>query len=178
MLFRTCVFALALLTIACSDAQTPEHAAAEISAELETLKTMESKVFPKGIEGGTDTTRGWPYVRAAQTFAETHPQNEAVPEVLMKAAGIANGTDWTNKSIQLWGYVWRRFPDHPRAPEAMFYQGFVMDTKFADYNLAKEYYNRFLTSYPDHELADEVKGLLKVANLGGKLPPVPSAPQN
>jgi len=178
MLVRFYVFTLCLLTLGCSDAQTPEHSSEEISKQLIELKTLESNVFPKGIEGGTDTTRGWPYVRAVEAFIEKHPKNEAVPGLLMKAAGIANGTNWSNKSIQLWGYLWRRFPDHPRAPEALFYQGFVMDTKFADYNLAAKYYKRFLTSYPTHELADQVEGLLEVAKLGGKLPPVPSAPQN
>lgn len=178
MLFRTCLFALSILTFACSDAQSPDQKNALIETQLEAINKLEANVFPKGIEGGTDTTRGWPFVRAVEAFAEQHPQNEAVPGLLMKAAGIANGTEWSNKSIQLWGYVWRRFPDHPRAPEAMFYQGFVMDTKFADYNMAKTYYKRFLRSYPNHELAEEVKRLLDVALQGGALPPVPEPPKN
>ena len=164
--------------LACSGAQTHVATAAEIQAELSTLNSLEAKVFPKGIAEGTDTTRGWPYVRAAEAFAEAYQEHEAVPGVLMKAAGIANGTKWSNKSIQLWGYVWRRYPDHKRAPEALFYQGFVVDTKFKDYTLAKKYYDQFLRSYPNHELAGQVRELLKVAEQGGKLPPVPSAPQN
>lgn len=178
MLSRFFLFGVILLTFACTDAQTSGQTDPMVQAQLKTLDELEAKVFPKGIEEGTDTTRAWPYVRAVEAFAEEHPKNEALPVLLMKAAGIANGTEWTNKSIQLWGYVWRRFPDHPRAPEALFYQGFVMDTKFEDYNLAKEYYNRFLNSYPNHELAGEVKGLLQVATLGGELPPVPAPPKN
>jgi len=178
MLDRTILFASALLMFACSVAQNSEQKVGSIEAKLENLSALEANVFPDGIQAGTDTTKGWPYVRAAQAFAEEHPENEASPTLLMKAAGIANGTDWTNKSIQLWGYVWRRYPKHPRAPEAMFYQGFVLDTKFASYEMAVGYYKRFLSSYPEHELVGEVRGLLEVAEAGGKLPPVPSSPQN
>jgi len=178
MLDRTILFVIALLMIACSVAQTTDQKDLDAESKLEKLSALEAKVFPKGIEAGTDTTRGWPYVRAAQAFAEEYPKNEASPGILMKAAGIANGTNWTNKSIQLWGYVWRRYPDHKRAPEAMFYQGFVFDTRYRNYDLAIEYYKRFLSSYPNHELVDEVRGLLEIAEAGGKLPPVPATPTN
>jgi hypothetical protein len=178
MLFRTCLFTLALLTLACSGAQTRKAKSADVQAQLEEVKALEAEVFPEGINAGTDTTRGWPFVRAAESFADAHQKNEASPGLLMKAAGVANGTNWSNKSIQLWGYMWRRYPDHPRAPEALFYQGFVIDTKFKDYPLATRYYKHFLNSYPNHELAVQVRELFKVAEQGGKLPPVPSAPQN
>ncbi len=178
MLFRFYLIAIALLAFACSGAQTPKASPTDIQAQLDNLDSLEAQVFPKGIAAGTDTTRGWPYVRAVEAFAQAHPENEVLPTVLMKAAGVANGTNWSNKSIQLWGYMWRRFPDHPRAPEALFYQGFVIDTKFQDYPLAQEYYKRFLRSYPNHELAGQVSELLKVAKQGGQLPPVPPGPQN
>ena len=76
MLFRTCLFALSLLTFACSDAQSPEQTNEQIQTQLDAITRLEANVFPKGLQEGTDTTRGWPYVRAVEAFTEAHPKNE------------------------------------------------------------------------------------------------------
>jgi hypothetical protein len=181
MLIRLFFLIVASTCFACSDAQSPEQNAVENAnpeLALQRIDSLERLVFPQGVQAGTDTTRGWPYVRAVQNFAEANVEHPRTPELLMKAAGIANGTNWSNKSIQLWGYVWRRYPDSPRAPEAMFYQGFVMDSKFSDYNLAKQYYKRFLKTFPEHELVPQVEGLLAVIENNGKVPPVPGSAPN
>ncbi len=172
-----------LLLCACrQNAQTPAAAApapvATAEEQLAHIKTLQKDIFPNGIDAGTDTARAWPFIRAVEVFAEAYPANEHTPNLLLDAAGLANGTDWANKSIQLWGYVWRRTPDHPRAPEAMFYQGFVMDTKFGNYPLAIEYYDRLMTTYPESPFAEQALGLKRLATGDESLPGVPEPPSN
>jgi len=147
-------------------------------AAYDQVIALEKQVFPEGLTAGSDTILGLPYVRAAQAFADEFRDDSRSPELLMKAAGVASGVGFANKSIQLWGYVWRRYPDHEQAPNALFFQGYVFDTQYGDYPQAVTYYNRFLKYFPDHELAEQVQQLLAVAEAGGELPPVPTAPNN
>lgn len=179
MLFlRTLVVCFSVSSFACAQQKSvnPEPLSAE--EQIANLDALEAQLFPQGIEAGTDTTRGFPFIRAVEEFAETNKKDDRVPGLLMKAAGVANGLEYGNKSIQLWGYVWRRYPEHPRAPEALFYQGFVMDTKYKDYAKAVEYYDRFLKYFPEHEFVGQVEQLREVAQAGGSVPKVPVAPAN
>ena len=158
-------------------ATTPLHERpASADGYFKLADSLRGTLFPDGVAAGTDTARAYPFVRVVQAFAERYPEHPSVPGLLMSAAGVANGTGWANKSIQLWGYVWRRTPEHPRAAEALFYQGFVMDTRYGDYPQAVAYYDRLLELYPQSEFAQQARGLREVARAGGKLPPVPTHP--
>lgn len=170
-------FGVSLLTLstACGNrAQTP--AALSVEEQLARIDSLERAVFPNGPINGTDTARAHPFVRAVERFAEANPQHPRTPELLMDAAGIANGTEWSNKSVQLWGLVWRNAPDFERAPEAMFYQGFVLDTKFGQYDLAANYYERLTRDYPESPFAEQAAGLRRIATGEQALPPVPDGP--
>ncbi len=170
---------LFLLCACRQNAQSPAIATAAASAEdqLARIDALQQDIFPNGVRNGTDTAKAWPFIRAVEVFAEAYPQNPRSPDLLLDAAGLANGTDWSNKSIQLWGYVWRRTPEHPRAPEAMFYQGFVLDTKYGQYDLAVDYYDRVMATYPESPFAEQAKGLKRLATGEQALPnaPAPSA---
>ena len=164
---------LLLLVTACRNtAQTPAGA----EAELAEIDALQSDVFPDGLRKGTDSARAFPFVRAVEAFAKTYPTHERAAPLLMDAAGLANGTAWSNKAFQLWGQVWRKRPDFPRAAEAMFYQGFVADAKFGDYELAVQYYDRLIAAYPDSEYAAQAQQLRRVASGEQALPPVPDGP--
>jgi len=134
---------------------------------------LERAIFPNGLSETVDTALAHQYVRDIERFAEAYKEHARTPHLLMQAAGVANGSSWGNKAIQLWGYVWRRYPEFERAPLALFYQGFVMDTQFGDFSLATQYYDRFLKYFPEHELVDQVRQLRAVAAKGGQLPEVP-----
>ena len=154
----------------------PPPPAAEVM--LRQIDSLQALVFPDGLTAGTDSVRAYPFVLAVERFAEAYPQHERAPQLLMDAAGVANGINWSNKSIQLWGSVWRSQPQHLRAPEAMFYQGFVLDTRYGDLTKAVEYYDRLIANYPEHELAKQAAQLRQIALGEQPMPPVPAPAGN
>ena len=99
-------------------------------------------------------------VEKTEAFAKANPDAEETPELLFKAADVANGAKRYGKAVQLWGAVWRKHPDHARAPMALFLQGFTFDSKLQDENMARKYYMEFLKNYPDDELAEQIRQLL------------------
>ena len=177
-IIKILVFCFGVSSMACAQSKADKQVPPPADEQIERINALDAQLFPNGIQAGTDTARAFPFIRAVEEFAESNRKDARVPEFLMKAAGVANGLDYGNKSIKLWGFVWRRFPDHPRAPEALFYQGFVMDTRYQDYPNAVQYYERFLKYYPDHEFVEQVKQLLEVAKAGGTVPKAPLNPTN
>ena len=164
-----------LLLFACTNA-AQTGAEPDVEAQLAELRALQDAVFPNGPQNGTDSARAYPFVRAVQRFAEAHPEHERAAPLLMDAAGLANGTGWSNKAFQLWGQVWRKRPDYERAAEAMFYQGFVADTRFGNYELAVQYYDRLIAAYPESEYARQAEQLRRIASGEEALPSVPEGP--
>ncbi len=103
-------------------------------------------------------------VKKSQTFSELHPQNEKTAAVLFKAADVARGIGEYGKAIQLWGKVWRGYPDFDKAPDAVFMQGFTYENNLMDIQNAKRYYLQFIEKYPKNPLREQV--IIALKNLG------------
>lgn len=137
-------------------AQSNESLKAEIAKlEAELLKTGDAT---KSQEAASQL------VKKSQAYAEDYPDDKETPELLFKAGDVANGMKDFGKAIQLWGMVWRKHPDHPRAPMALFLQGFTFDSQMNKANMARKYYLEFLKQYPENDLTAQVRQLLTVIN--------------
>lgn len=99
-------------------------------------------------------------VNMSEQFAEANPDDTLTAEILFKGGDIARGMRSFGKAIEMWGVVWRSFPESTQGPYALFFQGFTFDNDLQDKDLAKKYYEQFLTNYPEHELADQARLLL------------------
>jgi len=70
-------------------------------------------------------------------------------------------------AIKYYEKLFTEYSKSPNAPHSLFMCGFIYANELKDLNKAKEYYNKFLTKYPNHELAPSAK--IELENLG--LPP-------
>ncbi|MBN2415003.1 tetratricopeptide repeat protein [bacterium] len=68
-----------------------------------------------------------------------------------------------------------QYPEHKRAPEALFMSGFIYANSAADTARARVYYKRFLEAYPDHTLALSVEWELE--HLGQDINSIPEMQQ-
>lgn len=157
-----CIFFLAACTNN-TDSQT-EAGTTETNAALKAeISELEKQLLETG-DASKNKEAATQIVEKAQAFAEANPNDEETPEMLFKAADVANGLKDYGKAIQLWGEVWREHPDHTRAPMALFLQGFTFDSKLQKGNMARKYYLEFLKKYPEDELAPQVRQLMTVVN--------------
>jgi len=79
---------------------------------------------------------------------------------LMQAGKIAKSTGQPGKAIYIWGTVVDYKCQY--SPEALFFQGFTIDSDGRDTAMARTYYEKFLTNYPNHPLSVQVNQLLGV----------------
>ena len=103
-------------------------------------------------------------VKKSQSYSELHPQDKKTAAVLFKAADLARGIGQYGKAIQLWGKVWRNYPDFDKAPDAVFMQAFTYENNLGDIQNAKRYYLQFIEKFPKNPLREQAVIALK--NLG------------
>ncbi len=83
--------------------------------------------------------------------------------LLIKAAGLAKTIEDPKKAIELYAKVSNGLPRHPKAPTALFMEGFVYENDLGDLKKAKEIYESFLERYPnDPDFADDAQNSLKM----------------
>lgn len=120
------------------------------------------KKMANPIELTIDTALALKYAEQAVAFARQYPQDSLTPQMLFRAADVSRSVGEFGKAIQLWGQVWRHYPQHRLAPDALFLQAFTFDNDLEAKEEAKAYYQKVMEHYPDHPLAMQAGQLIQV----------------
>ncbi len=131
---------------------------------MEEIGELEAVILESG-DATKEKTAAKAFVEKSAEYAEKYPANKDTPDVLFKAGDVARGAKDYGKAIQLWGQLWRKYRNHPKAPMALFLQGFTFDSDLRNAEMAAKYYNQFLKVYPDDSLTVQVKQLLQVVEM-------------
>lgn len=93
-------------------------------------------------------------------YAKAFPEDEKSPEYYFKAGEIANSIKNPKLAITLFETVRKNYPDHDKAPYALFLQAFIYENELKDFDKARQLYNQVITEYPKHEVAEQSKLIL------------------
>ncbi|MDG1297054.1 MAG: hypothetical protein P8P48_07940 [Saprospiraceae bacterium] len=92
------------------------------------------------------------YINLVEQLSKLYASCQQVPELLFRAGDVSVGLATYDRSLQLWEQLIIQYPAHALNPRALFFQGFVLDTKMGQDALAKTKYESFINKYPRHEL--------------------------
>jgi len=141
---------------------TPETAS-NLNEVIEQLDTLRNQVFSPGTY-----TVNFPlandYVISIEEFSRVAPRHPQTPGLLLKAAEMARGIRTYQKAIELFDRLISNYPEHPKAPQALFMKAFTLDDGLQDYEAARAAYILFLEQYPDDDFADDAR--FSLDNLG------------
>ena len=104
------------------------------------------------------------YVDVCEAYALTHPNDPKSADYLHKAAETARAIRTIPKALALYDWILEKYPNHDKAPQALFLKAFTYDNNLNDVENARENYEAFLAKYPEDDFADDTKFLLE--NLG------------
>lgn len=152
---------------ACKQTQSTENSATDniTSKSLQKeIKNLEKGLL-KDLDVNKNRDQAQELVVKSELFFEKFPKEKETPTILFKAADVSRGLGEYGKAIQLWGTVWRTYPNYDRAADALFLQGFTFENNLQDKQQARSYYEQFLSKFPDHKLAKQVKLSLDQLNL-------------
>lgn len=151
----------------CSQSGSMEEATSENTSDSKTLfkeiKSLESKLR-KAKTVTDEMPAAQDLVKKSQTYSELFPQDEKTADIIFKAADLARGIGEYGKAIQLWGQVWRKYPNFDKAPDAIFMQAFTYENNLKDIQNAKRYYLQVIEKFPKNPLREQAVIALK--NLG------------
>jgi tetratricopeptide (TPR) repeat protein len=128
------------------------------------LKEASKKTIatPTADNDNTESIRN--YVDLCEAYALGHGKNPETPELLFKAAQLANTTRDFSKAISLFDWILTYYPEHKHAAMSLFLKGFTIENEFKNLDEAKKCYDLFLKKFPKDPLAKDVGFLLK--NMG------------
>lgn len=93
-------------------------------------------------------------------FVDQNKNDEKSPSYLFKAAGLHKNLGDNDMAIKCFNRIWTEYPDHKRAPDALFLEALMFEEDKNDVETAKSRYNKFLELYPENEFAASAKQVL------------------
>lgn len=160
ILLLTTVAILLLNTVpACKNTSQPDQTAVLEQSLLQLDKEMTA---PNGTVA--DPAKAAAFIKTAEEYAAlvqaTQPDKYA--DLLLRAAGVAKSIGNSAKALQLYSAVTEKTPQHPKAPMALFMEGFILENDQGDTATARVKYQDFLKRYPhDPDFADDAHNALK-----------------
>lgn len=97
-------------------------------------------------------------------FVKSFPDDSLSPVYLFRGSNLAAQKGDLTLALKLLDQLHRDYPSHKDAPKALFLKGFVSETQMGDFKTAEACYREFLKSYPNNELAGDVR--FSLDNLG------------
>ena len=145
--------------------------AEEISAKMSThvanvddyVMDLGKVIFENPDENGVNRNAALQYVDACEAYAIVY-QDSTAAEYLFKAAKIAESIRTFPKSLSLYDWVIDKYPNHVKAPTAMFLKGFIIENNLGNDSLALISYKEYMARYPNDDLVDDAQFLID--NLG------------
>ncbi len=129
----------------------------------ERLENMQQNIFADSSGVINFQTANY-FVHSCELFAMLNPNDPESPAWLHKAAEIARSTRKTPRALELYDWIYSKYPDYEKASQALFLKGFILDEELKREEEARAAYELFLQRYPDDGFADDAQFLLD--NLG------------
>lgn len=127
------------------------------------MQQMQQSVFD--ASGGRIDYRGAnDFINAATIYAMLLPGEDRSADWLFEAAETARTIRAFSKALDLYDWISQRFSGSDKAAQALFLQGFTLDSDLKRFDEAGTYYQQFLDRYPDNIFVKDARFLLE--NLG------------
>jgi len=136
--------------------------------ELESIeKKRQQLARVQKNEGPTSTNfleAAFQLAREEENFFRKYPNHPQTPAFLLEAAQLyANYLGDPHKAVAFLEAIDQRFRHQsPLAPQALFFQAFLYENQLNDTARARETYERFLSYYPNHRLAEQARQAIRL----------------
>jgi len=144
-------------------AELAEKVDGEWLALDERLRSIQQSIFDES--GGRIDYRGAnDFINASTIYAMLLPGRERSADWLFEAAETARTIRAFSKALELYAWISDAFPESEKAAQALFLQGFTLDSDLKRFDEAGAFYTQFLERYPENVFAKDARFLLE--NLG------------
>jgi outer membrane protein assembly factor BamD (BamD/ComL family) len=156
--FICCVAVLAL--IGCIESEKTASENDQVLLRIDNLETA----FFNGETTKSNPKTGMALVRAYAHFYNENQKDSLAADMLFKAGEVSMGIRQGNLAVKYFRIISDDHQNFKKAPEALFLCGFCSENLNTDTADARFYYEAFISKYPEHHLAEDVR--FSILNLG------------
>lgn len=107
-------------------------------------------------------------VQAFEFFVADYPKHEKAASYLFESAKRYEiDLQDFNNAVRLYKEVYDKYPDYQHHAMALFHIGNAYHS-MNDVEKAKETFNLFIKTYPNHDFADDAEGMINIIDMGGE----------
>lgn len=125
------------------------------------LASTGEKMFGSKNQFSPDLQRIQHFIEISAYHVYAFPDGQEAFDLLMKAGETAKSAGMGPKAIELFHWAWTIYKNNEKAPYALFLKGFTLETELKNRQEAIKTYKQFMETYPKHELANDVRILIK-----------------
>lgn len=163
MIKKITIGLIMLLSYACSGEKKEEGSGNSKEVFEQKIKELEATI-KSDISLRSNKDHATIALSTYMDYAGRFPDDPKTPGYIFKAAELANGLEKHEQAITNFELLITKYPEYEKVPQALFLQAFIYDNSINDDAKAKIYYEKFLSKYPDHELAKDAK--ISIEQLG------------
>lgn len=132
----------------------------DIHAEIDSLR---SHIYNESTNS-YDAQVSNEFIGTCEVYGMLMPDDPQTPDLLYEAARTAGYIRSFPKAVDLYEWVYTRYPDYSKSSQALFMMAFTYDNEMKNVDKARGLYEEFLQKYPNDEFTDDAQVLLQ--NLG------------
>ncbi len=155
------LFSILLIGLtSCKQTAKPLSATEQTLAKIDSLET----VLFADSEAKADPKAGMSLVRAYAKFYQNSKKDSLAADMLFKAGEVSMGIGQGNLAVKYFRTITEDHSNFYKAPEALFLTGFCEENVNKDTAQARWFYQKFVSDFPDHKLAEDAK--FSIQNMG------------
>ena len=153
-----------LILICCSGILFACNTDNEKNELIAKIETAETQLYPNNGNFKLDATKSIELIHLYATYANKYPKDSLSPDYLFKSAEMLIAIKKYQEANSIYVKIIEQYPTYIKTPFCLFLEGFNYENNLKDYTNAKKCYDTFLSKYPTHKLATDVK--MSLDNVG------------
>lgn len=99
-------------------------------------------------------------IRMYAEYANKYATDTLAPEYLFRAAEISENANQPNNAITYLTRIEENYKDYKNYPICIFKKAYIYENHLKNQEKARQYYEKFIADYPDHELVEAANSSL------------------
>lgn len=139
----------------------------EQAKQQSNIEAKEKKLYEDKTES-IDNAKAIDMERTYLEYADKYPTDSLSAEYLFRAAEIAENANHAGNAINYLTRIEENFPNYKNYPLVIFKKAYVYENCMKNNEMAKVYYEKFIASYPNHELVEAAQASIIYLGISDK----------
>ena len=136
-----------------------KHEQTEQEKLYDEITAMETELYKDKTEA-IDKDKAIEMVRLYAEYADKYTTDTLAPEYLFRAAEISENANQPNNAITYLTRIEENYRNYKNYPICIFKKAYIYENNLKNQEKARQYYEKFIADYPDHELAEAANSSL------------------